>query len=106
MTNYIEKVVQQIQGIENVKVVGVRDTKNKVGEVPKVFITIKRGYEDEASTILQKVQEKCYLELADYYTDGITFECIDTMPLTPLGKIDYRKLKEDSEAKVITLKRK
>ena len=68
------------------------------------IITIKREYESYAESILDKVKEKCLSELADYYTEGITFECIDTMPLTPLGKIDYRKLKEESEAKRLVLK--
>ena len=39
-------------------------------------------------------------ELSDYYTEGITFDRVDKMPLTPIGKVDYRYLKQIGEEKM------
>ena len=32
--------------------------------------------------------------LPEYYIEGIKYENIEKMPLTPIGKIDYRKLQD------------
>ena len=95
--NMIEKLVESVHGIETVKVVGISDPDNTVGDVPKVFYTIKSDFNEYAEDIDKRVQDICLTQLSEYYTEGMTFERIEKMPLTPIGKIDYRKLKEDTE---------
>lgn len=92
--NYIENVVLKIPEVENVKVVGITDNINVCGEIPKVFFTIKDDFVQNKEAIIDKIKKLCESELSDYYLEGISFEHVDKMPLTPMGKIDYRKLKE------------
>ncbi len=94
----IENLIQKINGIETVKVVGITDPVNLGGEVPMVYYTIKSTFMEDADLISKEVKDICYKELAGYYTEGMRFKRIDRMPLTPIGKIDYRKLKKESQS--------
>ena len=98
--NLIENVILKVNGVESVKVVGVKDPNNNVGDIPRVYFTIKSDFEPYTQQILEKVQEECYKDLSEYYTEGISFEIIDKMPLTPIGKVDYRLLQEQGNAKL------
>ena len=54
---------------------------------------------DQVLKELKDMSKSC---LPEYYLEGISFESIDKMPLTPLGKIDYRKLQElNVEGKIL-----
>ena len=95
----IEELIRKISGIEDVKVVGVTDPINLAGEVPMVFYTVKPEFSDQANDIAKTMQEICFTSLSEYYTEGMNFRRIEKMPLTPIGKIDYRKLKIDGGLK-------
>ena len=93
----IEDMIRKINGIEDVKVVGISDHVNLAGEVPIVFYTVKSDFMQQREKIKKTMRSICFSGLSEYYTEGMTFKRIDKMPLTPIGKIDYLRLKEDGE---------
>ena len=98
----IERVISAHKAIDSCKVVGVPDTIHQQGEFPKVYFTIKEEYKKDLSTVLKELKDMSKSCLPEYYLEGISFESIDKMPLTPLGKIDYRKLQElNVEGKIL-----
>ena len=101
--NQIERIVADVKGVETVKVVGVRDKVNSIGEVPKVYFTVMSGFEDKVDDIYASIKNECETKLAEYYVEGISYKCLEKMPLTPIGKIDFQELKkyDEDEAKVL-----
>ena len=63
-------------------------------EIPKAFVVLKKGYklDDELKEDLIK---HCKKNLA-YYSVPKVFEQLDRLPKTMIGKVDFKKLKEDS----------
>lgn len=92
----IEKIIQQIDCVENVCVVG---TKYKDMKVPKAFIVVKKGHLIEH--IKEKARVMCQEKLPDYMCPYF-YEFIDELPLTVAGKVDYKALEELSETKRVT----
>lgn len=90
----IEKVISAHKAIDSCKVVGVPDNIHQQGEFPMAYITIKAEYKNEVSAVLKEIKEMCKNCLPEYYIEGIKYENIEKMPLTPIGKIDYRKLQD------------
>ena len=90
----IEKVISAHKAIDSCKVVGVLDNIHQQGEFPMAYITIKAEYKNEVLAVLKEIKEMCKNCLPEYYIEGIKYENIEKMPLTPIGKIDYRKLQD------------
>ena len=90
----IERVVSANKAVDSCKVVGVPDDIHEQGEFPMVYVTIKDEYKDKEAIVLKEIKEACKNCLPEYYIEGIDYEAIDKMPLTPIGKIDYRKLQD------------
>ena len=88
----IEEVLEKHEAIEAVSVVGIPHP-YKV-EVPKAFIVLKKGYKlnDE---LKEELIHHCKKSLA-YYSVPKEFEQLDRLPKTMIGKVDFKKLKEDS----------
>ena len=90
----IEKVISTNKAVASCKVVGVEDTINKQGEIPKAFIVLKNEYIGNEKQILKEIKRECNFCLPQYYVEYCAYETIDKLPLTPLGKVDFRALKE------------
>ena len=88
----IEEVLEKHEAIDGVSVIGIPHP-YKV-EVPKAFVVLKKGYKlnDELKEDLIK---HCKKSLA-YYSVPKEFEQLDRLPKTMIGKVDFKKLKEDS----------
>lgn len=93
----IEEVVVSHAEIENCAVIGVRDEIN--GKVPKVLMVLSGNGEKsdgEKEALKLEIQELCKAKLAEravpYY-----FEFIDELPMTLMGKVDYRMLEKREE---------
>lgn len=88
----IEEVLEKHEAIDGVSVIGIPHP-YKV-EVPKAFVVLKKGYKlnDELKEDLIK---HCKKNLA-YYSVPKEFEQLDRLPKTMIGKVDFKKLKEDS----------
>ena len=90
----IEKVIASNKAIESCKVVGVPDTVHGQGEFPMAYFVLKDEYKNDANNVLKEIKEMCKSCLPEYYIEGIRYESIEKMPLTPIGKIDYRLLQD------------
>lgn len=88
----IEEVLEKHPAVDGVSVVGIPHP-YKV-EVPKAFLVLKKGYKfnDELKEDLIK---HCKKSLA-LYSIPKEFEVLDRLPKTMIGKVDFKKLKEDS----------
>lgn len=88
----IEEVLEKHDAIEAVSVVGVPHP-YKV-EVPKAFVILKKGYTLDEE-LKEDLIKHCRKSLAVYSIPKI-FEELDRLPKTMIGKVDFKKLKEDS----------
>ena len=82
--------------------VGIEDKSHSQGKLPIVFAVINNKVNSE--TVKEELFELCKKELPEY-VQPVDFVFIDKMPLTPIGKIDYRsledKVKEDGRKQVL-----
>lgn len=90
----IEDVIVSHADIDNCAVIGVKDDIN--GKVPKAFMVVTSQCEKEKEALKQEVLELCKSKLAEravpYY-----FEFVDELPMTLMGKVDYRTLEKQEE---------
>lgn len=87
----IENVVNKIDGIDNCCVVAGNDFLHGTGSVPIVYVSLKDGANnnDIEKAVLEKCKEKLTLKEQPY--EVIT---IKEIPLTLVGKVDYRLLEK------------
>ena len=87
----IEKVILNDQSIRAACVVGVSDDEHAQGKLPVAFIVINDATQKDTS--IAKAKALCSEELPEY-AQPIRIKVIKEMPLTPIGKVDYRTLEE------------
>lgn len=90
---YIENVVLQHRAIENCCVVGASDKQHMQGKQPVVFVVCNEEYKEENAQIILELKNLCNSELPEY-SQPAEFYILEKMPLTSIGKIDYRALEE------------
>ena len=100
----IEKVINTSKEVLACKVVGIDDIKNGQGQIPKAFIVLKESCLNSANTIIKNIKNKCSYCLPEYYVEGCEYETIESLPLTSIGKIDFKRLQQISK-KQKTLKK-
>jgi len=83
----VEEVIQEHSAVNMAAVVGMPH--HLTGEYPKAFVVIKEGHEISASEIIQLCKER----LAHYKVPR-KVEFVDTLPLSPVGKILRRELRK------------
>ena len=91
----IEKTVDTNDNVVSNCAVGVADTSHSQGKLPIVFAVLKEG--SNADTVKKELFELCQKELPEY-VQPVDFIFIDKMPLTPIGKVDYRALEKEAES--------
>ena len=89
--NEIEGVVAEHPQVENCAVIGVPDDKS--GEAVKLFIVAS-----DASLTADEVKAYCKEKLTGYKMPK-HIEFRDELPMTPVGKILRRELKDEEDAK-------
>lgn len=89
--NEIEDVVAGHPGVENCAVIGVPD--EKTGEAVKLFIVAS-----DSNLTAEEVKTFCKDKLTAYKLPR-QIEFRDELPMTPVGKILRRELKDEEEAK-------
>lgn len=93
----IENVVGMYDLVETCCVVGTTDKEHRQGERPIVHIVLKNGFNKKKTEIEQELVLLCRKKLPEY-AQPVAYKFHKEMPFTPIGKVDYRKLKEmDSE---------
>ena len=95
----IENLLNKQDLVAQCKVVGVSDRKHGHGQIPMAVIVLKKGKKNTVSGTLKELESLCRKELPEYYMEGCKFKEIDKLPLTAIGKVDYRKLIFDEENK-------
>ena len=93
--SFIENVVSEHKDIETCCAVGTQDTAHSQGKLPVVYEVLKHDCENERQALESELAELCKNELPEY-AQPVAFKFIEKMPLTPIGKVDYRAL-EDME---------
>lgn len=89
--NEIEGVVSEHSQVENCAVIGVPD--DKTGEAVKLFIVAS-----DANLTVEDIKAYCREKLTGYKQPKY-IEFRDELPMTPVGKILRRELKDEEEAK-------
>ena len=88
----VENAIASHPEIENVAVVGVPDEMS--GSLAKAYIVIKNGYKERTDEIKNEVIKLCEDKLYDYEIPDF-FDFRDSLPLTAMGKIDFKKLETE-----------
>lgn len=86
----IESVIRQNSSIKDATVVGIRDKSHSQGKLAYAFIVASTIDE---SRLINEVSKMCEEQLPEY-ARPVGYEIIDEIPLTDIGKVDYRKLEE------------
>lgn len=93
----IEKIVLEVDGVKDCCTVAIDDLEHGYGSVPGISVVIKEEFKPETEEILDKINNKCNNELSEKYLPK-QIRTVDELPLTPVGKIDYRQLEKESNA--------
>ena len=64
------------------------------GRLPFVYVVLAPAADHKKRQIVRELQQICKEELPEY-VQPVGYKFISEMPLTPVGKIDYRKLEEE-----------
>lgn len=91
----IENVLLKFPGVKECTVVGLADPNSTNGKIPTAFIVMYSA-QDKTENTIQKIDafSKEHLPERDCALD---YRFIDEMPLTPIGKVDYRALEKEAE---------
>ncbi len=87
----IEKVIIENEAVVTCCVVGTDDKSHSQGRVPIAFVVTNASRNEEQ--VKAELFALCKAELPEY-AQPVDFVFIDKLPLTPIGKVDYRKLEE------------
>ena len=90
----IERVISNSPVVSKCSVVGVKDQTNSIGMNPIAFVVLNGQIEENAAKA--ELHELCKKELPEY-AQPVDFVFTDALPLTPIGKIDYRALENRAE---------
>ena len=93
---FIENVVLSHESVENCCAVGVTDKSHVQGKLPVVFVVCKESFKGKEDKIISELKDMCKKELPEY-SQPVDFRFCDSLPLTPIGKIDYRALEKMAE---------
>ena len=93
----IEEVLSKHPLVENCAVVGVANPDNKSGQIPTAFIQLKKN-DKENEQVLKGLKLYCKEHLPERDTP-MRYNLIDKIPLTAIGKVDYRTLENKKTTK-------
>ena len=88
----IEEVVTRHPGVKECAVVGMPNPENKNGRIPTAFIVVEDGVEAN-NVLIDDIDRfsKIYLPERDV---AMAYKFIEKLPLTLVGKVDYRTLEK------------
>lgn len=92
----IKKTIARHKAVKACCVVGVSDSGHSQGRLPVVYSVLNPEYIEEKSAVKQELVTLCKNELPEY-SQPIDYMFRDSLPLTSIGKIDYRMLEKWAE---------
>ena len=87
----IENVVSRHPAVHQCSVVGCADKDHTQGRLPFVYIVLKAGITAKKKQVIRELERMCAEELPEY-VQPVAYKFISSMPMTPVGKVDYRQL--------------
>ena len=92
----IENVISQHPAVHQCSVVGCTDKDHVQGRLPFVYIVLdpEAAVSVKKRQVIKELRQLCAEELPEY-VQPVGYKFIDSMPMTPVGKFDYRKLEEE-----------
>ena len=90
----IENVVSRHPAVHQCSVVGCTDKDHTQGRLPFVYIVLKADITAKKKQVIRELERMCAEELPEY-VQPVAYKFISSMPMTPVGKVDYRQLEAD-----------
>ena len=90
----IENVVSRHPAVHQCSVVGCTDKDHVQGRLPFVYIVLKADITAKKKQVIRELERMCAEELPEY-VQPVAYKFISSMPMTPVGKVDYRQLEAD-----------
>ena len=90
----IENVVSRHPAVHQCSVVGCTDKAHVQGRLPFVYIVLKADTTAKKKQVIRELERMCAEELPEY-VQPVAYKFISSMPMTPVGKVDYRQLEAD-----------
>lgn len=90
----IENVVSRHPAVHQCSVVGCADKDHTQGRLPFVYIVLKADTTAKKKQVIRELERMCAEELSEY-VQPVAYKFISSMPMTPVGKVDYRQLEAD-----------
>ena len=90
----IENVVSRHPAVHQCSVVGCADKDHVQGRLPFVYIVLKSDTTAKKKQVIRELERMCAEELPEY-VQPVAYKFISSMPMTPVGKVDYRQLEAD-----------
>ena len=88
----IESFIAEDERVHSCSVIGVNDRERMQGQYPMAVIELNAGIPTaDRKKISKEIYDRCQAEL-EQRGKPVAVVCVDEVPLTPLGKNDYRKL--------------
>lgn len=95
----VENVIETDNRIKTCCVVGRKDPVYSQGKLPVVYAVLAGEMQEAKEKICSDLVDLCADKLPEY-AQPVEINFIKEMPLTPIGKVDYKKLEELSEEKI------
>ncbi|MCI7019954.1 MAG: acyl--CoA ligase [Clostridiales bacterium] len=90
----IEKTVSSHYAVVSCCAVGTPDKEHAQGKLPVVFVVLKPECTGKQKEIESELNLLCQKELPEY-AQPIGFKFVEKLPLTPIGKVDFRLLEKE-----------
>ena len=87
----IERIISSHRGVQGCCVVGSPDSEHAQGKLPTAFVVVDQSVREQSREIISDLKELCYKELPEY-AQPVEYIIVPELPVTPIGKIDYRAL--------------
>lgn len=97
----LEDIITEIPEIKNCCVVGVTNREMGYGSLPMVNVSLKEGINISDEDIINKIKTICESKLSQKYLP-YDYKIWDELPLTEVGKVDFRKITKINEEELDT----
>lgn len=89
----IEKPITDHEAVQTCCAAGFPDAEHSQGKLPAVHIVLKPAHIGKEIIIEQQLRQLCEKNLPEY-AQPVQYRFCSSLPLTPIGKVDYRILEE------------
>lgn len=90
----IESTISLSEKVKQVEVVGIPDSLHTQGRLPKAHIVLKEPYQGQEEQALCEIRNLCEEKLPEYVQPA-AYQFRDSLPLTPIGKVDFIALEKE-----------